>query len=483
LVASRDAGVGEREVLPGAADRLLIRGGIIVTADENGEVTTIEGGELYVNGDTIDCVSATTCDAPGDAMVIQLGPNDKVYPGLVDPHNHPHYNFCPIFEHSRIYLHNGQWRGSDEYAEWGDTYYDPNDDLVCEKYHYGLAVSLFGAATAIQGVGINRRCFRQETSVPLLGRMIDSVDGIGPDHVRTWALGIDAVPDADAQTFCDAVDDGDEDRVFIHIGEGRRGTEQVEEEWDTLGALAGGCLLDPDRAGKLVLIHGNFTRETLEEVAALGDTPEERPIIVWSPSSNTDLYGWDAEASLDVAYALQLGIRVALGPDWKPSHGIGMITEINIARRYAEEFLPAGSVTDEELFRMATVNGAYAAGLQDDVGRLEVGMLADITIIKGGSPDPFEPAYLGDVAGVVIGGQIYYGDDWFMRATGLEPALCEDLAVCDVAKRICIPDTVDGEPVRLSDLEVGTFLQSPMTKTFPYSPDPLDTLPLACGAE
>lgn len=483
VVTRRDAGIGEREVLPGAADRILIRGGIIVTVNETGEVDLFEGGELFVNGDTIDCVSETICDITDGATIVQLGPNDKLYSGLIDTHNHPHYNFCPVFEHSETYQHNGQWRGSDEYDLWGETFYDPNDDLVCEKYQYGLVASLFGAATTLQGIGVNRRCLRQGESEPLLGRMPDSIDGLGPDHVRTWALGIDSVPDEDAQAFCDAVDDGEEDRVFIHIGEGRRGNENVEEEFDTLRGLASGCLMDSSRAGALVFIHGNFTRETLEEIAALGDSPEERPIIVWSPSSNTDLYGWNVEASLSVPDALELGIRVALGPDWRPSHGIGMITEINRARDFADEFFPAGSVSDEAIFRMVTANAADAAGLKEDLGRLAPGMLADLAIIKGGTTNPFERAYLGDVAGVMIGGKFYYGDDWLMEATSFSSDYCEELAVCDVPKRVCIPDTVDGEPVSFSSLEAGTFFYLSGGTATPYLPEPFDTLPFACGSD
>lgn len=504
VAVGRDAGPGEtREVILGAnRNQTLFRGGIVVTADDSGDVESTEGGQVFTDGDGIACVGSfeNPCEGTEDATIIQLASTDKIYPGLIDTHNHPHYNFCPLFEHpGECYTHNSVWQASREYSDWKDHYSRPNEGAVCEEYQHGFVTSLIGGASAIQGVGVNRRCFRQTPTKPLLGRLLDSFDGIRDDHVRTWTMGIVATPDETVQGACDDIDAGDVDRIFLHIAEGprvvpdERTGELVEnpairEEFDALYEKAGGCLTENGRAAAVVMIHSNFTRDELEALAGLGASPRERPKIVWSPSSNTDLSCSTEYATPSIPDILELGFTVSLGPDWRPSHGIGMVPEANVARRYAGEFFPAGSVTDEELFKMMTVNAAEAAALGDHIGRLAPGMRADITVITGETGNPFEPAHLDDVAGVMVDGVLYYGDRWLMAATTMDPGDCEDgidaLNICGVEKRLCIPPTVDGETVRFGNLVDGAFVYRPNLDApdilEPYTPESFDTVEGAC---
>ena len=50
--------------------------------------------------------------------------------------------------------------------------------------------------------------------------------------------------------------------------------------------------------------------------------------IVWSPFSNLALYG----ETTDVATAIGLGIKVALGPDWSPTASKNLLHELKVAR-------------------------------------------------------------------------------------------------------------------------------------------------------
>ncbi len=510
--AGADAGPGEtREVLPGT-NGILIKGGQVVTADETGNVQTINRGEVFVVGDSIECVGslASRCDGTEDATIIQLASTDKVYPGLIDTHNHVQHNFSPLFEHpGTCYQHNSVWQGSREYADWKNTFSRPNEDYpaansICEEYHYGFIASLFGGATSLQGVGRNRRCFRQSATQPLLGRLLDSYDGIKSDHVRTFTMGIVNTPDDDILSACTAIDAGRIDRIYLHIAEGPRlietagmmvENEDIREEFEELYAKGGGCLTREGRAGALVFIHGNFTRERLETLAELGDNPRERPKFVWSPSSNNDLHCRSEYATPSIPDLYRLGFIVSLAPDWRPSHGTGMITEANLARRYAAEFFPAGAISpaeslDESLFKMRTVNAAEVAALSNYIGRIAPGMRADITILTGTTNNPFEPAYLGDVAGVMIDGILYYGDRWLMEATTMNPENCEDgltvaaLNLCGTNKRLCVPSTIDGNAVRMSNLVEEAFIYRPdlaaPDRLEPYTPESLDTLPDTC---
>ena len=106
--------------------------------------------------------------------------------------------------------------------------------------------------------------------------------------------------------------------------------------------------------------------------------------LVWSPRSNLALYG----QTVDIAGALEQGVRLALSTDWSPSGSFTMREEVRCARRVAEE---AGvALSSELLWRMSTGNGAYALGLEDWYGAIEPGLRADLTLVKYTGGDPYD---------------------------------------------------------------------------------------------
>ena len=99
--------------------------------------------------------------------------------------------------------------------------------------------------------------------------------------------------------------------------------------------------------------------------------------LVWSPRSNLALYG----ETVDLAGAVESSVRIALSTDWSPSGSFTMREELKCARRVASATgvaLPA-----EALWRMSTINGAYALGLEDRYGAIAPGL--------AGGPDPNRP--------------------------------------------------------------------------------------------
>ncbi|MFC1511345.1 amidohydrolase family protein [Candidatus Margulisiibacteriota bacterium] len=473
---------------------IIITGGIVVTANVSGEIEVIENGEARVEDNRIACVGeAGACsetDETGEPTIVHLAPTDKIYPGLIDTHNHHKYSPCGLFTHpGTTYTHSAQWRGSDEYGLWKDNCADliAEFGLICEANQHGLTRSTIGGATATQSAP-NNRCLRESQYIPLLGRDIDYVHGFGPDLPdinRANVLGPGSYSDEEAQNIC-AQQATDGIGLISHSGEGHREDPHVIAELEVLRTKADGCLLNP----QTLIIHGNW--DLADELAAAacdeeaGEcSPDYLPRFVWSPSSNTDLYGWQMLASLPVADLLDYGVIVALAPDWICSHGIGMITELNVAREFISDFLstefplPDGSttlipdITDEDLFLMATHYAAIAANLGDRIGRLQENLAADITIVTGLTDYPYETAFLGNIAGVMVGGQWKYGDDWLMPAARLyreSPDNCEDLEICDVSKKICIPETLEGDRVRLSELTFAGL----------FDLQPFDALPGSC---
>jgi len=96
----------------------------------------------------------------------------------------------------------------------------------------------------------------------------------------------------------------------------------------------------------------------------------------------------DLRKYVDIAGALEHGVRVALSTDWSPSGSFNMREEVVCARRVAEQ---AGAVLPgQALWRMATINGAYALGLEGRLGAIESGLRADLMLVRYAGGDAYE---------------------------------------------------------------------------------------------
>jgi 5-methylthioadenosine/S-adenosylhomocysteine deaminase len=101
--------------------------------------------------------------------------------------------------------------------------------------------------------------------------------------------------------------------------------------------------------------------------------------IVHCPESNLKL----ASGFCPVARCLDAGINIALGTDSTASNNdLDMIGEMRSAALLAKGVANDASVIPAHTaLRMATLNGAIALGLGDEIGTLQTGKSADITAI------------------------------------------------------------------------------------------------------
>jgi 5-methylthioadenosine/S-adenosylhomocysteine deaminase len=112
-----------------------------------------------------------------------------------------------------------------------------------------------------------------------------------------------------------------------------------------------------------------------EELETLSRT---RTNVAHCPSSNLKL----GSGIAPVANMLERGISVSLGADGAPCNNrLDMFTEMRSAALlqkalHGPEVLPAKSA-----LRMATLDGARALGLADEVGSIQVGKRADVIIV------------------------------------------------------------------------------------------------------
>jgi hypothetical protein len=162
----------------------------------------------------------------------------------------------------------------------------------------------------------------------------------------------------------------------------------------------------------------------------------EQTRVIWSPRSNIVLYGNTAQATvLDL-----LGVPLALGTDWVASGSMNMLRELRCADELNTNYYNK-RFDDADLWKMVTTNAALATGSEDAIGLLKVGMVADIAIFNGAVNKHHAAvirAELADVALVMRGGQVLYGDAAIVGTDELGGKACEALDVCGQARLACV---------------------------------------------
>lgn len=166
--------------------------------------------------------------------------------------------------------------------------------------------------------------------------------------------------------------------------------------------------------------------------------------VAHNPSSNCKLGSGIAA----VPEMLDEGINVGLGTDGAPcANTYDMIQEMRMAALIQKGSRQnAATMTAEQVFAMATINGAKALGLENEVGSLEVGKKADLVVIDpsglhcvpfdseqilDGGIDPITTVVFSctgaDVDTVVVDGQVLVQNHKLVR--------CDEELIRDAARR------------------------------------------------
>jgi 5-methylthioadenosine/S-adenosylhomocysteine deaminase len=102
--------------------------------------------------------------------------------------------------------------------------------------------------------------------------------------------------------------------------------------------------------------------------------------IVHCPSSNLKL----ASGIAPIAEYSRNGINIGLGTDGAASNNrLDMFTEMRLAALLAKgQSGDATVISAHQALEMATINGAKALGMDDKIGSIEIGKLADLTAVR-----------------------------------------------------------------------------------------------------
>jgi 5-methylthioadenosine/S-adenosylhomocysteine deaminase len=114
--------------------------------------------------------------------------------------------------------------------------------------------------------------------------------------------------------------------------------------------------------------------------------------VVCAPSSSLhNGYGNIVQGKLPEM--LEMGVAVGLGSDHASSGIVDIVLEMFLASTvYKEVRMNAAVMPPERAVEMATINGARCALWEDEIGSIEVGKQADITMFNTNSPE-WQPLY------------------------------------------------------------------------------------------
>jgi len=403
----------------GSAGKVLQ--GTVLAPEEvlhNGEVLFDETGQIL-------CVACDCSTTPGYAQASVISCADGVIsPGLVNPHEHLTYqNNAPIPHGDERYENRSDWQGARGHTRL--PYKSGANQMV---QAYGEIRFLMSGTTSLAGGGgVSGLVRNVDTSA-------DELEGL-PMQIADSDVFPLSTGSANLASGCD-------------YPSGRTTRNAVMQLEGYLPHISEG--IDVEAHNEFVCTSGEDNFDLIHPqtgiIHAVALTPSDAALIrkrkakvVWSPRSNTDLYGNTAQAvMLDMA-----GVVISLGTDWIPSGSMNMLRELRCADEWNQKYFDK-HFTDADLWRMATMNAAMAVGAGHAIGMLKRGYLADIAVYDGSTSKDFRAvidAGVEDVALVLRGGKAMYGDQALvMSSIWGDRTGCDTLAggVCGKQKAVCV---------------------------------------------
>ncbi len=440
-------------VVDGNDQALLIRADLVLP---NG---IQERGQLLIVNGAIACVGCDCLAKPeASGATVFNCPEALVSPGLINAHDHITFSQGdPILHGTTRWDHRNEWRAGPKKIS-----YTQNEGGMGDAWAEMRQV--MAGQTSVFGSGGERGMLRNLD----VGTKLEGLSHGTADY-DTFPLGSSGIYDTGCGSYeLPETSVLNQDAWVPHVAEGI-----------SAGARNEFTCLDGEQQGGIDLVEDNVAF-----IHAVGTTSRDIALfaenggsLVWSPRSNTDLYGFTAFTPI----FHRMGARIAIGTDWTYSGSMNVLRELRCAQDWNARW--GNYFTDAQLVGMATAGAASALGFDDVLGALAVGKIADLALWDAREHKGFRAildAGAADVALVLrggtppsIGGQTYYrrgrplfGDAALVTAlsdreldyANYDPAVysataagkkrlppaCEEMDVCGKQKSFCIAEQLEG---------------------------------------
>lgn len=384
----------------GFVESMLLKGRVVTM---NNEDDVINEGRVLIRDGKIEAVwGGDNIPQNVDLTDVQIvETNGTIYPGLIDSHNHMHYNHIPLWDfevHTSVkseeggYSNRNQWKNNPNYKRdisWMKTFVQTPSmwNMADQQMKYAEVMAVAGGVTAVQGSPSSNT----DAWDSMLSRNIELYN-FGGDGIHTKVTTLES--DYTGSHITSGNNSGSLNAWYLHLSEGV--DESSRAEFDIL--VQNNLLV-----GELVVVHG--TALTSAEFQKMGEVGAD---LAWSPLSNLLLYG----DTTDVVAADQAGVRISLAPDWGPSGSKNVLHEMKIADMWNTNNLNS-YFSDYDLATMVTKNPALANNWDDSVGTINAGLYADLVVMDTFHQDPYRnliEAIDADVRLTIVNGQPVFGD-------------------------------------------------------------------------
>lgn len=369
--------------------------GIVI---ENALVVLPEGAEdvirettLYIEGDRITGIGDRNAGFTADKVID--GTDKLVIPGLINCHTHSYMSFMRNVADDLSFMDwlFGTIDPIEQQMTDEDTYWGANLAII-EMMKSGttcfndMQMNIHQTTRAVKESGMR--------AVICRGLVGSGNDEAGQSRLRQAYEERDAAKDCDRLTFklgphapytCDdeflkivAAEAKKENMgIHTHLSESEGEISQIQEKYGcTPIALAEKCGIFDVPA-----IVAHCVQVTDEDIAIL---KRKNVSVVTNPASNMKL----GNGFAPIAKMLDAGVNVCLGTDGAASnnclnmfHELSLLTLIHKGTGKTPQCVSA-----KEGFRIATINGAKALGLEKEIGSIEVGKKADLAILDLNTP-------------------------------------------------------------------------------------------------
>ena len=422
-------------------------GGLVLRGTVLAPDSLLRAGEVLVDeAGVIQCVGCDCASSPAglDASLV-VCPDGVISPGLINTHANLSFEAFPV-PHGELYEHRHDWRvgirGHDELEIGGLT---SNAEKAAGELRH-----LMAGTTSLVGSG----------AVVGLLRNLENTSPFGSSGgLSVGTIAVDRFPLDDAL--------GELLAGSCAYPAGRTTAAEVAATSAYLPNLAEG--IDAEAHNELLCSSsGTFDliapQTTLlnaialdaEDAAILHD---EDALVSWSPRGNIDLYGNTTPATLLRAS----GVPLALGTGLPAFGSMNLLRELRCAESLNVDRW-GGAFTDFELWQMVTTNAAYVAGVEEGLGLLKPGHVADISVFDNAVGADYRAILEADPQGVALvlrGGQAIYGDHPLISSPALGGVACESLTVCGQAKKACVAQDTSGV-FNLASLEAAANAEYPL---------------------
>jgi cytosine/adenosine deaminase-related metal-dependent hydrolase len=341
-------------------------------------------GSLGVAGERIGAVKK--------AIAVDLGENSFVYPALINTHDHLQGNYLPRVgpKPGTFYL---TWLPWDNDFKTSATFIERSRLSREELYNLSAYKNLFSGTVTVNDhfpQAINRDIL---PALPIRAILNYGLAHEASSYDLKWGDGIEGEHSRAAKNGWPFI---------THLAEGfdeesMQGVENLEK----LGVLDEYCLL----VHCIGLSDGDIKR-----VARAGAS------IAWCGASNMLMFN----VTCKIRKFLKAGINVSIGTDSAATGSYNLLEEMRydrelFRRMYGEDLPP------KTIFEMVTGNAARAFKMQETIGVLEAGKLADILVLKGHTSEPHEnlvSAAMEDIEFLTLAGRPIYGEFRFLDLLG-----------------------------------------------------------------